>query len=398
MSDLNLLQHYILHTSKKMTLHKIKSVVWERVIPEMAAVNEFLMHLVLALAGLDILTSGDASAVKVQGSSSSPMFASVPNLRSIMKHHQQGLAGLQEALCATSDPDAEALLAGSMLVVGFAFASFGIKDLDPSTPTLQDTLNPGPPLPSPLPDVSTLHIQWLHLVRGVTSILRQFWSTLRKCRLRTLLNYDHANDDWKLCEEQVRSAIGPSPNVRSKRLRKFASGANRAVSDLRDLHATLRQFSNSEEGAEGSPFATPQSDHSGNSGQPLLDAYEQAIGVVDDLYMRILHVMQMKPLDSHSSSDLELQTALEDTAVSSWPHLLPEEFISSLDWQGNLDMLHGASFVILAHLYLTIAILDELWYYGKRCDVEIYKINTLIVALEDEKLVSLMDWPIDVIR
>ncbi|KAJ5370268.1 C6 finger domain protein [Penicillium cataractarum] len=398
MSDLNLLQHYILHTSKKMTLHKIKSVVWERVIPEMASVNEFLMHLVLALAGLDILTSGDARTANVQGSPSSSMFASVPHLRSIMEHHQQGLAGLQEALCATSDPDAETLLAGSMLVVGFAFASFGIKDLDPSTPTLQDNLNLGHASPPPLPDASTLHIQWLHLVRGVTSILRQFWPTLRKCRLRALLTHNQANDDWKLCEEQVRSTICPSSNIRSKRLRKFANGANRAVSDLRGLHTTLRQSSNSEEVADGSPFATPQSDQVGNSGQPLLDAYEQAIGVVDDIYMRILYVMQMKPLDSQSSSDLELQTDLEDAAVSSWPHLLPEEFISSLDWQGNIDMLHGLSLLILAHLYLTIAILDELWYCGKRCDVEIYKINTLIVALGDEKLVSLMDWPIDVIR
>ncbi|OOQ84050.1 putative C6 finger domain protein [Penicillium brasilianum] len=398
MSDLNLLQHFILHTSKKMSLDKNKSVVWERVIPEMAAVNEFLMHLVLALAGLDILTSGDACAANVQESAGSSMPACVPHFRSIMEHHQQGLAGLQGALCATSDPDAETLLAGSLLVVGFAFASFGIKDLDPSTSSLQDTLSSANASPSPLLDVSTMHLQWLHLVRGVTSILRQFWPTLRRCRLRALLIHTHANDDWKLCEEHLRSNMVSAQVIRSKRLRRFVAGANSAISNLRDLYATLRQSSNSKEGANGSPLSvTPQSDQSGNLDQALPDVYEQAMGVVDDLYMRILYVVQMKPLNPHSMSDLELQAELEDAAVSGWPAVLPEEFISSLEMPGT-DTLHAVSLVILAHLYLTIAILDEVWYCGKRCDTEIYKINSLIVGLGDKKLVSLMEWPIDVIR
>jgi hypothetical protein len=119
--------------------------------------------------------------------------------------------------------------------------------------------------------------------------------------------------------------------------------------------------------------------------------------VVEDLYMRILYVMQMNPLESHSSSDLELQTGLEDAAVSGWPHLLSEEFISSLDSHGTFDTLQGVSLVILAHLYVPIAILDELWYFGKRWDIEIQKINTLVVGLGDERLMSLMEWPIDVI-
>jgi hypothetical protein len=399
MSDLNLLQHYILHTSKKMTLHKIKTVVWERVIPEMAAANEFLMHLVLALAGLDILTSRDICVRNDQGSSKPFIAASVPQLQSIMGHHQQGLAGLQEALCATSEPDAEVLLAGSMLVVGFAFASFGIKDLDPSAHTFQDTLSSDSASPSPLLDVGTLHIQWLHLVRGVTSILRQFWPTLRKCRLRALLFSNHANEDWKLCEEQVRSSVVPSRYIHSGRLRKFATGANNAISKLRDLYASLRLSAGFEDGIETSPsIATPHSDQSGNVGSVSLEPYEKAIGVVEDLYMRILYVMHMKPLDCHASSDLEIQTDIEDAAVSSWPHLLPEEFIFSLDPRGNFDRMQGVSVVILAHLYLAIAILDEVWYYGKRCDIEIYKINTLIGGLGDTKLISLMEWPIDVIQ
>jgi hypothetical protein len=191
----------------------------------------------------------------------------------------------------------------------------------------------------------------------------------------------------------------PSRHIRSKRLQKFATGANHAVSHLRDLHASLRLRSDLEEGSEGSPSsATPRSDEIGNGSKAYLETYGQTIGVVEDLYMRILYVMQMKPLESHLSSDLELQTDLEDTAVSGWPHLLSEEFISSLDSHGTFDTLQGVSLVILAHLYVPIAILDELWYFGKRWDTEIQKINTLVVGLADEKLTSLMEWPIDVIR
>lgn len=399
MTDLNLLQHFILHTSKKMTLHNMKMTVWERVIPEMAAANEFLMHLVLALAGLDILTTEDACVQNIQGPSGTLMPSGVPQFQSIMEHHQRGLAGLQEALCNTSEPDAEALLAGSLLVVGFAFASLGIKDLDPSLSTHQHTSNPGLDLLSSHSDVSILHIQWLHLVRGVTSILSQFWPTLRKCRLRALLFCNQANEDWKMCEAQVRSNMMPSRHIRSKRLRKFATGANHAVSNLRELHESLRSHSNFEELAEGSPStATPSSDHSSNGSKFVLDTCEQAIGVVEDLYMRILYVMQMRPVESHSSSDLELQIDLEDAAVSGWPHLLSEEFMSSLDSQRRFDTLQGVSLVILAHLYVPIAMLEELWYFGKRWDIEIKKINTLIIGLADENLMSLMEWPIDVIR
>lgn len=399
MNDLNLLQHFILHTSKKMSLHKIKTVVWERVIPEMAAANEFLMHLVLALAGLDVLTTGDACVQNTQGSSSASMPASAPDFESIMEHHQQGLAGLQEALCATSESDAESLLAGSMLLVGFAFASLGIKVLDPSISTDQHTSDSSLGALSPPFDLTILDMQWLHLVRGITSILDQFSPTLGKCRLRALLLYKNANEDWKMCEAQMHSNIMPSWHIRSKRLQKFATGANRAVSHLRDVLAGLRLRSDLQEVAEGSPLsATPRSDESSNGSEAYLETYEQAIGVVEDLYMRIIYVMQMKPLASHSSSDLELQKDLEDAAVTGWPYLLSEEFMSCLDSHRNFDTIQGVSLVILAHLYLPIAILDELWYCGKRWDAEIRKIKTLVVGLADKKLISLVEWPSDVIR
>lgn len=398
MGDLTLLQHYLLHTSKKMTLHKIKSVVWEYVIPEMAAANEFLMHLVLALAGLDILTLENTRDGNVQSSPYPSMCSNASRLQSIMEHHQRGLAGLQEALCATSEPDAEALLAGSMLIVGFAFASFGIRDLDPSIAVSQDSTTPDLASPSPLPDVGTPQIQWLHLVRGVTSILKQFWPTLRTCRLRSLLFNNNANDDWRICEAKLRSNTTASENIRSRRLQRFATGANRAITALRVQIGRLRSSGIFLEDAVGSPLSTtPHSDQSGSREKASVDLHEQAIAVVENLYMRILFVMQLKALGSQCSADLEIQAELEDAAVSGWPHLLSDEFISSLDLRGHVDTSQGLSFVILAHLYLTSAISDELWYCGKRVDIEIHKIRSVIAGLDDANLSSLMEWPMHVI-
>lgn len=383
MSDLNLLQHFILHTSKNMTLHKIKTVVWERVFLDLAATNEFLMHLILALAGADILIT-EGSPISWR-----------PSLHLIMEHHQQGLAGLQQALCATAEPNEEALLAGSMLVTGFAFASLGIKDLDPSTePTLQNlTTHGGSSIP--------LQIQWLHLVRGTTSIVGQFWSTLRRCRLRALFFFNNANDDWKLCESELRSGLAAvDQNIKSKRLRKFASGANRALSDLREICVALRDSEPLQDGSDDSPLTdTPRSEHSGKTS---LHACEQAIDVAEYIYMRILYTLKMEPLNSASPMDLEIQTDLEDTAIFAWPHDLPEAFIWILDsaqHQGNVDaLLLGVSLTILAHLYVTIAVLEDVWYLGKTCDAEIRKIDGLVRGLGGERLVRVMEWPVDIIE
>lgn len=384
MGDLNLLQHFILHTSKKMSLHKIKTEVWEQVILDLAASNVFLMHLVLALAGADILIT----------EKSNPSISWSISLHSIMEHHQRGLAGLQEALWAAAEPDAEALLAGSMLVVAFAFASLGIKELDPSMGSPQD---------SGLGSSSALlQLQWLHLTRGVTSILNQFWSTLRRCRLRSLLFFNNANDDWKLCETEIRSGVVQfNQNIQLRRLRKFASRANHALSDLREICANLRTSRDFEEGSDRSPLnsITTRSDHSGRTS---LNACDQAIDVVESLYIRILYVLHMKPLNPHSLSPtgLEIQLDLEDAALSAWPHYLSEEFISILDSQHEITdaQLLGVSLTILAHLYSTITILEDVWYLGKTCDAEIHKIIALIRGLGDERLIRSIKWIADILE
>lgn len=54
MTDSMLLQYFTLHTSTNMTLNPSKYIVWTTVTPDNATKNDFLMHLVLALAGLDL--------------------------------------------------------------------------------------------------------------------------------------------------------------------------------------------------------------------------------------------------------------------------------------------------------------------------------------------------------
>ncbi|KAF7714831.1 Fungal Zn(2)-Cys(6) binuclear cluster domain-containing protein [Penicillium ucsense] len=403
MGDLYLLQHYILHTSKKMTLNQNKSAAWQQVIPELAAENEFLMHLVLALAGLDILTMRDLYTHDGQGCLNRSTARKVPELRSIMEHHQQGLAGLHKALCVPSEPDAEALLAGSMLVAAFGFASFGIRDLEPSAYAFLDHSFPSVLRSDPsLLTIGSLHIQSLQLVRGVTSILGQFWPTLRTCRLRPLLHFTNSNEDWKLCKAKLRSGVMPSRNIHSRRLRSFAAGASYAVSELRALNDSLRVAAGSDQTTESSPsVASSHSGQSDNGGKSRLDTYEEVIGVVEDLYMKIVFILHMKPLNDQASSDLEIHADLEDTAIAGWPHSLPEEFVTSLASQasqGNLDIMAGVSLVLLAHLHLTVAIMDAIWCYGERCDIEIHKIKTLIDGLGDQRLITLMRWPITVIQ
>ncbi|EPS31283.1 hypothetical protein PDE_06238 [Penicillium oxalicum 114-2] len=403
MGDLNLLQHYLLNTSRKMTLNKSKCVIWERKIPELAATNEFLMHFLLALAGMDILiTEGSLHDPGARDSVSTPASLSSPWLHTIVEHHQRGIAGFQEALDAAEESSPEALLAGSMLVVAFAFASCGIPDLDPSFNMSQDGIAPAA-VPSPRgANLELPRMQWLYLVRGVMTILKQFWPTLRKGRLRSLLLLSNANEDWKMWESQLRSNDFSLTNIKSERLRRFALGANRALAGLEELVNTSPLINSSGEAPAGSSASmTPHHDQT-----PSLElaaacdtsAHQHALSVTDSLYMRILYVLQMRSLHTQSSYDLEVQSEIEEADFAGWPRLLSDELIASLVSNRPVDFFRGASLVLLAHLYLAIAIMDGLWYCGKQCDVEIYRIYHLILSAGDEKLISLMAWPLDVIR
>ncbi|KAJ5626650.1 hypothetical protein N7528_004077 [Penicillium herquei] len=410
MQDLNLLKHYILHTSKSLSLNPRKTLVWERVIPDLATKNAFLMHLLLALAGLDMMTSEnpDSSRSKNTQNFASPSFNQSINSRplasdeieldALVEHHQKGLQGLQETLAAAGDQNAELLFAGSMLVVVFAFASLGIRTLDPSPQTSGHSSTPNSNFMSNFQISDIPQIHWLRLVRGVGSIVEQSWDTLKLSRLRSLLLYSNANDDWK--------RLGPEPTLEngiltkglSESLLEFAFGARRAISRLRECLSS-QQATSSIHGDIHTSESTPQlSPEASARPQPdsIFAAQYQTIDVAEQMYMRSIYLIMLPQIEP-SSPDRAMQAEIEEAAVSSWPHLVPETFISSLDLENSPDLSTALSFAILGHLYLLIALLDDLWYLGGRCCIEINKINTVVAQFGNPELSELMAWPVKVV-
>lgn len=128
----------------------------------------------------------------------------------------------------------------------------------------------------------------------------------------------------------------------------------------------------------------------------LFTAQDQAISVVEQMYLRVIYVLQLQRTEP-CSSEHDIQAEIEDTAITSWPHLVPEAFISSLDSGNSLDVPTGLSFTILVHLYLLPTLPDGLWYLGQNFRVEIIKVRTMITELNDPRLSSLMEWPMNVV-
>lgn len=388
MHDLNLLQHYLLHTSKNLSLHPRKILVWERVITEIASNNPFLMHLLLALAGLDILTSQKPDQ-------RTAMTSDAIKMQSLVEHHQKGLQGLQEKLTSIEKTSAEVLFAGSMLIVGFAFGSLRIENLDLSAQTSQvsrKNISQGSPHRFEVPP-----LEWLRLVRGVSSIARHSWKTLKLGRLRPLLMFSNANEDWKLLgPDHVPSAVSLH-YMRSEQLSAFALGAPEAISSLREFLSTLKATMlevGDGVGTSQISGSSPEYDGIHQLGD-VFEAQNQAIDVAEQMYMRVIYVLELQRIET-SSSDRDIQVEIEDAAITAWPHLVPEIFISSLDSNHGPEILTGLSFTILAHLYLLLTLLDDLWYLGKNFGAEITKINALVVGLGDSSLLKLMEWPVNV--
>ncbi|RJE19582.1 hypothetical protein PHISCL_08072 [Aspergillus sclerotialis] len=384
MTDLKLMQHYILHTSKRMSFKPTRSFAWERVVPDIVTANEFLMHLLLALAGLDYFTHDQHSQQLLNTSMNNPTKSrdlDPANLQAIIEHHQLGLEGLRRALDGATEANVETLTAGSMLIVAFAFASLRVRDFD-----LSDVCG-----------VRRPRIDWLHLVRGASSVVRQNWASLIRGRLRHLLLFNYVNDDWKLCQGELESASTP-PVVHSKRLSAFAAGARRAIYNLREFSNALTINQNFPRHSANSTSSPSSEQNQQPSVKHIYEEHTRAIDVVEDMYMRILHVLHFARIEPQSPSDHDVLSDVEDTAATSWPILLSQEFLSSLDSYESFGVVEGTSFTILAHLHLTLALLENIWYLGPSIDREIEKINSLILTLGNDDLFRLMQWPMEVIE
>ncbi|KAJ5196980.1 C6 finger domain protein [Penicillium cf. viridicatum] len=394
MYDLKLLQHYILHTSKRMTLHPEKALVWERIITDIASEAEYLMHLLLALAGLDVLTTHSNISNQTKHNNSL--------IQIVIKHHQKGLKGLQQGIHSIGASNLEDLLTGTLLINAFAFASLRVRELNHSTEDLQHypTMND---IPEIVPDNNRKpQSQWLYLIRGTSSILTHSWMHLRRCRLRSLLVFNKANEDWEHFRSELNDPIELSSGILSTRLSAFVSNASQAICDLRAfLNALKATIAPPLDDNNSAFFPTPGSNMSpANSTHYLLQDQDRAIEVVEMMYMRILYVLSLRRTGAQDSSesDLEIQTEIEDAAVASWPTLVGEGFILSLDSDSVHGSAQGLSLTILSHLYLTLALLDKIWYFDGTFDLEIKKIAAFVNQNADVELVELMKWPMHVIE
>ncbi|KAJ5202986.1 hypothetical protein N7449_005065 [Penicillium cf. viridicatum] len=419
MTDLRLVQHFILNVSPQMTLDPLKSLVWQRVIPDIASDNEFLMHLMLALAGLDMLSidrsaeqSGSGRLKKhnirrrlsnststpqtFPGSEhSTPVSASADrglsdsigcvNLQMVLDHHQQGLRGFREKLSELSFSNAEAIFTGSLLLVVFAFGSLRLRDLDePGTNTAS---------PEPLTRLNNPRVDWIHLVRGVTSIVKEHWDLLRMGRLRQMFLFNNARDSWKEYPSNYISASVPPRCWCSARLSKFALGAQEAASNLRKFSNALElpdplQALGTEPIGPAMPI-TPES---------ILSAQKRAIEILDEMFIRIMYVLQFSRSPHPRSERVDVQADIEDALVMAWPQMIPHEFILILELEEeSLRELKALSLTILAHFYLITSLLEDIWYSNVGFEREIEKIHESVKMLSKGQLVSLMEWPTEVI-
>jgi hypothetical protein len=114
MDNLLSMQFFHLYTAQGMSLNPKRSMVWRRVIPDLAASHPYLMHLLLALGGMHMITEqttqrrGERPAV---------------DLLVVMDHYQRGLQGYREEVARISNANAEAVYAGSLFLVAFVYAS-----------------------------------------------------------------------------------------------------------------------------------------------------------------------------------------------------------------------------------------------------------------------------------
>ncbi|CAG8283662.1 unnamed protein product [Penicillium salamii] len=378
MDDLKLLQYYHLHTASGMSLHPRRVMVWQRIIPELAVKNRYLMHLVLALAGIHMITNQAKS-----GSTGVSEESDTVDLATVEEHHQSGLEGFREEVSCISSTNAGNVLAGSLLLVGYAFASLKVQKLNSITDGPEE-------IQWAARNSSTfeiLRLSWLYLNRGISSVIFDKWNVLKASRLRQMVVFPHSEEFWNDFEFDA-----PSSRISrcSSRLLKFAEGAGQAVADMKvsldALDSPKDDLSNRSDTPNSQPSPSMTSDW-------LLDAHLEALGTLDRSYSRIIAVLQCAATDD--PVDAEIQMDFEEAAVLSWPVLLPSPFLLSLQ-ESEHNFLHGHSLVLLAHFYLINTLVDS-WFLRGSFEREVLKLNALVGTLNDSSLSRFMIWPTEVV-
>ncbi|OJJ65910.1 hypothetical protein ASPBRDRAFT_211855 [Aspergillus brasiliensis CBS 101740] len=385
MPDMRLLTHFMAHVSGRMALQSDRKLVWQRVVPTVAAEEEYLMHLLLALAGTHALCEADSPETILLNSDPADTLQGhakttpLHDYHRILDHHQKGLEGFRQALSEATASTAEHIFCGSMLIVAFAFASLRIRALG-DMGGFHNGISAGEP-----------YIEWLHLVRGLTAIVGEHYLTLRISRLRTFMDHRHANDHWKDLAATSPTPAFPRLRHASPRFIRFSQGAAQQISLLRSFAGTLtHNFAiNMEEATSPDSIGSPHV-------QTLPELLREQINTLDrleEMYMRTLYVFQFATSERDSSVSLDIQTDLEDAAVLSWPHIIPNTFILSLQRGPDSGILEGFSYVILAHFYVILLLFEDLWYLRGAFPREIRNIHRVVEKLGHATLMPLMEWP-----
>ncbi|GFF91472.1 hypothetical protein IFM53868_06518 [Aspergillus udagawae] len=366
MVDLQLHAHFMLHTSKHMSLNPRRQRIWETVVPRFAMRNEALMHLLLALVGLDYASDWTADQ---QPPGVSPDMESQPSpaigdpghdhtldaayLQIIVEHHQRGLEAFRTELANLSSANLNLVFAGSMMLVAFALASLRIRNLSDAHS------QPGQP-----------RLDWIFLIQGLCTVIKQNWPELRMGPLRDMTQYCYANDDWRLYPRDALRSVSVSMRQGcSPRLLAFCRGADDALTQLVGYHESL---------------ASRQ--------RQILAEQKAALELLESMYMRALSVVRFS--DEGRESTRDVQADLEDAALIGWAEFLPEGFLDTLAGGGVCSTL---SYVILAYFHLLFALLDSFWYVKGGFDGEIVKIKALVDTSGEGELMLLMQWPVSVI-
>jgi hypothetical protein len=234
-----------------------------------------------------------------------------------------------------------------------------------------------------------LHLRWLHLIRGISSVVLDQWATLKASRLRPLLLFFHGDEYWN----DVPFELSLTRLSRcSPRLRVFAAGSSHAIAELHAVWAAIRPPSLD----ISSNVESPSSLASSTTIDGPYNEQVRAIGVLEMIYSRVNGALQCSTGEQGHPSDLDVQNNLEEAAVLSWPILLASDFIACLEMANQTVPVWRHSLIILAHFYVINTLVDR-WYLKGMFEREIFKMSDLIGVTSDPQLASLMRWPMAVI-
>ncbi|KAF7590959.1 hypothetical protein BBP40_002211 [Aspergillus hancockii] len=379
MDNLLAMQFFHLHTAQEMSLHSRRSMVWRRVIPRLAGKRRYLMHLLIALGGLHMIT------YRLRQRPGEDYDSDTVDLRVVMDHYQRGLQGFRKEVAQISNSNAEAVYAGSLLLVAFVYASLQVPELNPACPTA----DPVSVLYAPALSKQTLHpinqpqISWLHLIRGVSTVIRDQWPALKASRMRSMVLHFHGDEYWK--DLPFDSSLSKL-NRCSLLVQLFAQGALQAVADLRAFHATLRITCSTE------LYLTSVS--SPNGSEVAVDGLSRGMDVLESIYSRVISVLQCTVSERGFPDDSDIQYNLEEAAVLGWPSLVPEVFIGLLESDELMGLTRGLSLAILAHFYVINSLVDR-WFLGAFKE-EILRTQKSVSSLHDAGLDRLLIWPVKI--